>query len=154
VLDVVLVCAGACAFISGLLPWYGTTASVFGFSGSMTVNAWDAGTSAWLTVLLLSAAGVVALIRLVSGPRPWTGVLPAVLCGLAALCLIARWASWSGDDDGIAGAKLSGSMLSGLIEASAGPEIGFYLAIVALVVALVASGLGARAALVSARSAG
>jgi hypothetical protein len=156
VLDIVLVGAGALGFTSGLMPWYRSTASVLGLQGSVTVNAWDAGPAAWLTVVLLTAAGVVALLRLVGGPglrtgdTAWRALLPAVLATLAALCLLARWSSWTGSPDeieGLEGAQFRGSFLNGLVQADAGPDTGFYLAVVAVLVALVSGWLSARTAL-------
>lgn len=157
VLDLAVIGAGAVAFLSSMFPWYRSSASVFGFSGSVSVNAWDAGPSAWLAVLLLTVAGIVALVAVVSPARPrpsWYPFLPAVLTTLAALSLVARWTSWSSDDNsmsGLQGAQFSGSFLGGLIEASAGPELGFYVALVAMAVSVVASWLAVREALVARR---
>lgn len=157
VLDLAVVGAGAVAFLASLFPWYRGTASVFGFSGSVTVNAWNAGPSAWLSVVLLTAAGAVALMSLLNTARTapaWYALVPAGLTTLATLCLVARWASWSGDQGmggmgGLEGLQLSGSWLGGFVEASAGPEFGFYLALVAAVVALAASWMAAREVLAS-----
>jgi hypothetical protein len=155
VLDLAVIGAGAVGFLSSLFPWYRGTASVFGFSGSISVNAWNAGPSAWLAVVLLTAAAAVALMSVMNTRRPaaaWYALLPAGLTTLAGLCLVARWASWSGDNGGMGGMEglqFSGSWLSGLVEASAGPEFGFYLALVAEVVALAASWMAAREALTS-----
>lgn len=154
VLGMVVVGAGAVGFVSGLLPWYGSEASVFGLSGSVTVDAWNAGAGAWLTVVLLSGAGVVALTSVLSRPlrTPVWSILPAVLSTLAALCLVARWVSWSDSSNGaggVEGVTLNGSWLNGVVQASAGPELGFYLAMVAVAVAVVASWLGARGAIAS-----
>jgi hypothetical protein len=141
--------------MSSLFPWYSSSASVFGFRGSVSVNAWDAGPSAWLAVLLLTASGIVALVAVVSPrlPRPsWFPLLPAVLTTIAALSLLARWASWSNDNNsanGLEGAQFSGSFFGGLIEASAGPEPAFYVALVAMLVGVVASWLAAREAFIS-----
>lgn len=157
VLDLAVIGAGAVGFLSSLFPWYRGTASVFGFSGSITVNAWNAGPSAWLAVVLLTAAGAVALMSVLGSGRSapaWYALLPAALTTLAALCLVGRWASWSGDNGGaggLEGMQFSGSFLGGLVEASAGPEFGFYLALVAEVVALAASWMAAREALRSPR---
>jgi hypothetical protein len=157
VLNLTVVGAGAVGFLSSLLPWYRGTASVFGFSGSVTVNAWNAGPSAWLSVVALTAAGAVALMSVMNTSRPvpaWYGLLPAGLTAVAALCLVARWASWSGDDGGsggLEGLQFSGSFFGGLVEASAGPEFGFYLAVVAVVVGLAASWMAARQVLATPR---
>lgn len=153
VLHLAVVGSGVVGFLSSLVPWYRGTASVFGFSGSITVTAWDAGPSAWLAVVLLAAAGAVALVGLLSPSRPvpaWYALAPAGLTTMAALCLVVRWASWSGtgeDAGSIEGFQFSGSFLGGLVEASAGPEFGFYLALVAEVVALAASWMVAGKAL-------
>lgn len=160
VLALTVVGAGAVGFVSSLFPWYAGTASVFGFSGSVTVNAWNAGPSAWFAVIALTAAGAVALMSVLNTSRPapsWYALAPAGLTTLAALCLVARWASWSGDESGTNGAsgiegfQFSGSFLGGLVQASAGPEFGFYLALVAEFVALVASWLVAKEALAAHR---
>lgn len=158
VLDLAVIGAGVVGFLSSLFPWYRGTASVFGFSGSITVNAWNAGPSAWLSVILLTAAGAVALVSLMNKARPgptWYALVPAGLTALAALCLVARWASWSSDQDsgmgGMEGLQFNGSWLGGLVEASAGPEFGFYLALVAEVVGLAASWMAAREALAAPR---
>lgn len=155
VLGLTVVGAGAVGFVSSLFPWYRASGSVFGFGGSIAVNGWNAGPSAWLSVVALTAAGAVALTSVMNASRPapaWFALLPAGLTTFAALCLVARWVSWSNDTSdipGMQGLQFSGSWLSGLVEASAGPESGFYVAVVAEVVALVASWMAAREALAS-----
>ncbi len=154
-LDLAVIGAGVLGFVASLLPWYGGSVSAFGFSGSVEVDAWNAGTSAWMSMLLLTGAGAVALACVMNTPRrppAWCSLLAAGLSTLAMVGLVARWASWPdapGGTGGFGGVELNGSWLNGLVGASAGPEIGFYLALVAVAVALVASWLRVRAALVS-----
>lgn len=153
--ELAVIGAGALGFVSSLLPWYRGSVSVFGFTGSVEVNAWNAGAAAWLSVLLVVGAGAVALACAMIRPRRvpvWGPLLAAGLATLALVCLVARWASWRDTTDGVdglAGVQLDGSSLGGLVGASAGPTIGFYLALTAVAVALVASWTSARAALAS-----
>ena len=138
VAEVVVLASGALGFVASLLPWYRGGFSVFGFGGSVEVNAWEAGAGTWMSTLGLVAAAVVVLVGGATARRPASGwCWPAVL-GLAifsVVCLVARWLSWPGPGDGgYGGLHMQGSLLGGLVSASAGPGVGFYLGIFATAV--------------------
>lgn len=150
--EAVVLAAGALGFVASLLPWYRGSFSVLGFGGSVEVNAWNAGAGAWLSMLGLVAAGVVALVGGATTTRRPAGWCWPVVLGLSAfsvVCLIARWVSWSGPGDGgegYGGLEVNGSGLGGLVSASAGPGVGFYLGLVATAATTVTSVRGVRAA--------
>jgi hypothetical protein len=150
VAEVVVLASGALGFVASLLPWYRGGFSVFGFGGSVEVNAWEAGAGAWLSTLGLVAAALVVLLAGATARRPASGwCWPAVL-GLSifsVVCLVARWLSWPGPEDGgLGGLGMQGSVLGGLVSASAGPGVGFYLGIFATGVTVATAVWRARAA--------
>jgi hypothetical protein len=144
--------AGALGLVASLLPWYGGSVSVLGFTGSVEVNAWSAGAGAWLSMLSLVAAAVVVLVAGETAARMaavWCWQLVLGLSVFSVVCLVARWASWpsyrdAGDGYGVF--ELHGNGLGGLLGASAGPGVGFYLGIVASAVTTLASVLRVRLA--------
>ena len=94
-LDRVIVAGAAVAFIAAFLPWYG--ASVGPFSAS--VSGWSAGFSAWAGALLLTAAGVLVVLRRSGANLPSMGgvgpaLLVAAVAGLGLLLVIIRWVSF------------------------------------------------------------
>jgi hypothetical protein len=79
------------AFIAGFLPWWGVSNGVL----DLSVSGWSAGFSAWAGTLLLTAAGVLLVLRR-SGVTISSGnVGPALLIGcvsaLGLLLVVARW---------------------------------------------------------------
>jgi hypothetical protein len=93
-LDRVIAGGALVAFIAAFLPWYGVTVGPF----DVTASGWSAGFSAWAGALLLTAAGVLLILRR-SGASLDTGVVgPSVLvAGIAALGLllvVIRWVSF------------------------------------------------------------
>jgi len=92
-LDRAIAGGAAVAFIAAFLPWYG--ASVGPFSSS--VSGWSAGFTAWAGSLLLTAAGVLLVLRR-SGAKLSSAFSPALLvAGVAAvglLLVVIRWVSF------------------------------------------------------------
>jgi hypothetical protein len=93
-LDRAIVASAAVAFVAAFLPWYG--ASIGPFSAS--VDGWSAGFSGWAGALLLTAAGVLLVLRR-SGATLTTGSVPpavliAVVSALGLLLVVIRWVSF------------------------------------------------------------
>lgn len=140
--DWVVVAAGLLAYISSFLPWYRAHVSVLGierFTGAD--NAWSAGFGAWFSVLLLVLAGVVVLasamgVRLPT-PRP---LLTFGLSILAFITILLRWVTFP-DVTGGRG-NLDDVDVDGLFAVSSGAGFGLYLALIAAILAVLAS-LGA-----------
>jgi hypothetical protein len=93
--DRVIVIGAAVAFIAAFLPWYGVS---FGGLG-VTVSGWSAGFSAWAGALLLTAAGVLLVLRRAGTSMPSVaGAGPAVavatVAALGLLLVIIRWISF------------------------------------------------------------
>lgn len=90
--DRVIVCCAGVAFISLLLPWWGV--DVFGVN--LSVDGWSAGFTAWAGGLVLTAAGVLLVLRR-SGAEFSADVRPEVLvagvASLGLLLVVIRWAS-------------------------------------------------------------
>ena len=90
-LDRVIAGGAAVVFIALFLPWWGV--GVFGY----TVDGWAAGFTAWAGGLLLTAAGVILVLRRSGAGFGLPNVGPALLvAGVAALGLllvIIRWVS-------------------------------------------------------------
>ncbi len=81
-LDRAIVGGAAVAFIAAFLPWYGVDIGGFGYS----VSGWSAGFSAWAGSLLITAAGVLLLLRRSGVKFGLPNVGPSVLvAGVAAL---------------------------------------------------------------------
>lgn len=139
ILDWVVVGAGLLAYISSFFPWHLTRVSVLGterFTGAD--NAWNAGVSAWLSVLLLVAAGVVVLASTMSTRLATSRSL--ITLGLSALALITvllRWVTLP--DAGGGRGELDNVDTDGLFAVSSGAGSGLYLGLLAAIVAVVAS---------------
>ena len=125
-LDRVIAGGAAVVFIALFLPWWGV--GVFGY----TVDGWAAGFTAWAGGLLLTAAGVILVLRRSGAGFGLPNVGPALLvAGVAALGLllvIIRWVSlprYHGID--------------------AGARYGLYIGLVAGIVVTVAAILDMRA---------
>src|ERR1700756_3607477 len=92
-LDRVIVVGSLIAFIATFLPWYGV--SVLGLSAS--VSGWSAGFSAWAGSLLLTAAGVLLLLRRSGTTLEIGEVGPALIIAIVAavglLLVVIRWVS-------------------------------------------------------------
>lgn len=90
-LDRAIAGGAAVAFIAAFLPWYGVSVGPL----SVTVSGWSAGFTAWAGALLLTAAGVILVLRRSGASFSMPNVGPSVLiAGVAALGLllvIIRW---------------------------------------------------------------
>ena len=136
---IVLSCA-VLGLVASVLPWYSEGVSVFGFSASVSLNAWHAGVEAWLSILALVLAGVIVLVFGASVTRTasrWCWPTVAGLAVGAAACLGDAWTNWARHDDtgNQAMDGLSGHGLGWLLAMDAGPGIGFYLGVLATLVA-------------------
>lgn len=135
-LDRVIVGGAAVTLISTFLPWYGV--SVLGFS--VSVNGWSAGASAWAGALLLTAAGVLLLLRRMGRTVPAVGgvdpsVLVAGVSALGLLLVIVRWLSLP---------SYHGSGGVGL-DYSYGARYGLYVALIAGIAIVAAAVMEMRA---------
>lgn len=92
--DRVIVGGAAVAFIAAFLPWYGVSFAGLG----VTVSGWSAGFSAWAGALLLTAAGVLLVLRRSGATFNLGNLGPSVLvAGVSAvglLLVIIRWISF------------------------------------------------------------
>ncbi|MFL5959278.1 MAG: hypothetical protein ACJ75G_03285 [Gaiellaceae bacterium] len=80
------------AFIAGFLPWWGASAGPY----SVSVSGWSAGFTAWAGTLLLTAAGVLLVLRrsgVTLPSRLGPSVLVAAVAALGLLLVIIRWVS-------------------------------------------------------------
>jgi hypothetical protein len=87
-------CAGV-AFVAVFLPWYGVTLGPL----NLTVSGWSAGFTAWAGALLLTAAGVLLVLRRWGTSMPSVGgagpsVVVAGVAALGLLLVIIRWVSF------------------------------------------------------------
>jgi hypothetical protein len=89
--DRAIVGGAGVAFIAAFLPWYGVSVGPF----SASVSGWSAGFSAWAGSLLLTAAGVLLLLRRSGAkfglPNVGPSVLVAGVAALGLLLVIIRW---------------------------------------------------------------
>jgi hypothetical protein len=146
-LDWIIVGAGLLAYISSFFPWYRAHVAVLGIERSAGANAWNAGFGAWFSVLLLAAAGGIALASTVAARLRLIALRPLIMLGLSALALITillRWVTFPDASDGHS--DLDGLEVDGLFAVSSGAGPGLYLALIAAVAAVVASFLTFRAA--------
>ncbi|MGH3823509.1 MAG: hypothetical protein ACRDRA_11880 [Pseudonocardiaceae bacterium] len=149
-LDWAIIGAGLLAFVSSLLPWYVFTARVpfFGITQSADVNAWNAGTGAWLSVLLLIAAAGVVLAGTMGG-RPMRAasrsLITLVISALAFITIVLRLVTFPDPSGGLGRVgdlvhfDLGDINLSGVLSFSSGAGYGLYLGMAAAAVATVAS---------------
>ena len=93
-LDRAIAGGAAVAFIAGFLPWYGVSVGPF----SASVSGWSAGFTAWAGTLLLTAAGVLLVLRRSGAKFALGGVGPTVVVACVAavglLLVIIRWISF------------------------------------------------------------
>jgi hypothetical protein len=130
-LDRVIVGGAAVAFIAAFLPWYGVSVGPF----SASVSGWSAGFSAWAGALLLTAAGVLLVLRRSGASLPSVvgpALLVAAVAALGLLLVIIRWVSFPryhavGTSYGV------------------GARYGIYLALIAGIVETAASVMALRA---------
>ena len=91
--DRVIIGGAAVAFIAAFLPWYGVSFEGLG----ITVSGWSAGFTAWAGALLLTAAGVLLVLRRSGATFNLGNLGPSVLvAGVSAvglLLVIIRWIS-------------------------------------------------------------
>lgn len=120
-LDRVIAGDALVAFIAAFLPWYGVS---FGGLG-VTVSGWSAGFSAWAGALLLTAAGVLLVLRRAGATFNLGNVGPSVLvAGVAAvglLLVIIRWISFPRYHDLDVGARygIYIALIAGIAEVTA-----------------------------------
>jgi len=92
--DRVIIGGAAVAFIAAFLPWYGVSFEGLG----ITVSGWSAGFTAWAGALLLTAAGVLLVLRRSGATFNLGNLGPSVLvAGVSAvglLLVIIRWISF------------------------------------------------------------
>jgi hypothetical protein len=145
--EVVVLSAATLGLIASLLPWHQGSISALGTRPE--VNAWRAGVSAWLSMLILIVAAGVVLAGGATATRtasPWCWPLIVGLALFSALCLIAHWFSWQSPSVG--GGPDHAVMDSARLhesDASGGPAVGLYLAMLATAVVAAASILSVRA---------
>jgi hypothetical protein len=128
-LDRAIAGGAAVAFVAAFLPWWGLSVQPFGLS----VDGWSAGFTAWAGTLLLTAAGVLLMLRH-SGTTLNVGnvgpsLLIACVAALGLLLVVIRWASlprYRGID--------------------VGARYGIYIALIAGIVEVTAAVLALRAA--------
>ena len=94
-LDWGVIGGGAVALIAMFMPWYGYQSDCPGIPGvPCSVNAWDAGFSAWFGSLLVIAAGVLVLLRVLGRQLPelpiGTAFLIWALAGMGAFLILMR----------------------------------------------------------------
>ena len=147
--EVVVLSAGALGAVASLLPWYEGSGSALSGTPTLEMNAWTAGASAWLSILGLESAAVVVLVSGATAsrrasPRCWP--LAAGFSTFSLVCLIAWWASWRINRDDGHGYSAVESHDGGLTKTreAVGLEVGFYLAMLAITVATVATVLKLR----------
>ncbi len=141
--DWVVIGAGLLAWGSSFLPWYTARVSVLGIKRSASVDAWQAGFGAYISVLLLLVASVVVLVsplRLAAS----RSLITLVVSVLALIALVLRWATFQDANGGLGG--LDDVDLGGAFTVSSGAGVGLYLGLIAALAAVVASALIFRAA--------
>jgi hypothetical protein len=143
-LDWVVVGASLLAYISSYLPWYRASVSVLGIDRSASVNAWNAGYGAWLSVLLLVVAGVVILASTLGGRLSLLRSRPLITLALSALAfvtIVLRWVTFPDASDGFSGhlGELGDFDLGSAFAVSSGAGFGLYLGLIAAIAAVVAS---------------
>jgi hypothetical protein len=123
----------AVAFVSGFLPWWGSSDPFNGSSSSL--NGWSAGFIAWAGILLLVVAGLYLLLRRSGVALPALPVGPSVfVAGAAALGLalvVLRW--------------LTLPRVHGGLNGSNGDRYGIWVALIAGIVEVTAAIIALRA---------
>jgi hypothetical protein len=114
-------CAGV-AFVAAFLPWYGVTFGPL----NLTVSGWSAGFTAWAGALLLTAAGVLLVLRRSGTSTPSVGgagpsVVVAGVAALGLLLVIIRWVSFPRYRGFDVGARygIYIALIAGIVEVSA-----------------------------------
>lgn len=91
-LDLAIVGGAGVAFVAGFLPWWGGAIDLV---GSVSVSGWSAGFAAWAGTLLLTAAGVLLVLR--RAPVSWPPIavgpstLVACVSAVGLLLVFVRW---------------------------------------------------------------
>jgi hypothetical protein len=132
-LDRAIAGGAAVAFIAAFLPWYGVSVGPF----SASVSGWSAGFTAWAGALLLTAAGVLVVLRRSGASLPSMGgigpaLFIAAVAALGLLLVIIRWVSFP---------RYHASGLS----YDVGARYGIYLALIAGIVESAAAVMELRA---------
>lgn len=88
-LDRAIIGGAGVAFISLFLPWWGI--------GAFSVSGWSAGFTAWAGGLLLTAAGVLLVLRRSGADLSFGGIGPSIVVAavsaLGLLLVVIRWTS-------------------------------------------------------------
>jgi hypothetical protein len=119
-LDRAIAGGAAVAFITAFLPWYGVTVGPY----SISTSGWSAGFSAWAGSLLLTAAGVLLVLRR-SGMSMPSAIGPALLvaavAALGLLLVVIRWISFPRYRGVDVGARygIYLALLAGIVEVAA-----------------------------------
>lgn len=141
--DWVVIGAGLLAWGSSFLPWYTARVTVLSIKRSASVDAWQAGFGAYISVLLLLVASVVVLVsplRLAAS----RSLITLVVSVLALIALVLRWVTFQDASGGLG--ELGDVDLGGAFTVSSGAGVGLYLGLIAVIAAVVASALTFRAA--------
>ena len=146
--EVIVLGAAMLAVAASVLPWHRRMI----VDGSVVeVDAWAAGVESWVAVVWLIAAAVVVVIGgATTARRAASWCWPAVL-GLSTFslaCLMTRWINWSDPlmarpDDSVVSAHTNA--LDTSLRDSTGPQLGFYLAVLAALITTTTSFLTRRA---------
>src|SRR5262245_9554628 len=133
-LDRVIAAGALVAFISTFLPWYGASFGPY----SATVSGWSAGFSAWAGALLLTAAGVIVVLRRsgasMSGGPIDRSLLVAIVAAVGLLLVIVRWLSFPQYHAG------------GGLSYAVGARYGIFLALIAGIAEVTAAVMSRRSA--------
>ena len=150
--EVIVLGAAMLAVAASVLPWHRRV--ILG-GGVVEVDAWAAGLESRLSVVWLIAAAVVVVIGGATAVRRaanwcWPAVLGLSIFSLA--CLMTRWLNWSGwsgdllidrPEDSVVSAHTNSPDTS--LGDSTGPQLGFYLVVLAVLITMTTSYLAHRA---------
>ena len=151
--EVIVLGAAMLAVAASVLPWYRRAIAE---GGVVEVDAWAAGLESRLAVVWLITAAVVVVIGGATTDRRaaiwcWPAVLGLSIFSLA--CLMTRWLDWSGwaddplidgPDDSVVSAHTNA--LGPSLHDSTGPQLGFYLVVLAVLITMTTAYLTHRAA--------
>jgi hypothetical protein len=139
--EVLVLVAAALGVAASILPSVLGTVASLGPARSLSLDAWHAGTWAWLFTVLLACAGVAVLVgggRASRQPSPWCWPTVLVLLLLGDLSLVASfvWPANPGlTSRTFAGMALRYPELGQWLGAAIGPGLGLYLSAIAALVA-------------------
>ena len=150
--EVIVLGAAMLAVAASVLPWH---RRAIADGGVVEVDAWAVGLESRLAVVWLITAAVVVVIGGATADRRaaswcWPAVLGLSLFSLA--CLMTRWLDWSGwsgdplidrPDDSVVSAHTNAPETS--LGDSTGPQLGFYLEVLAVLITMTTAYLTHRA---------